>query len=67
MTAAQEFSIAVKEYLKKLDELPKDERAAIMKEQLVRSELIDESGEFTDHYAYSREYYKRKKNGKAAV
>jgi hypothetical protein len=67
MTAAQEFSAAAQEYLKEYRKLPKEERAKIAREHLVKEGVIDEDGEFTDHYAYSREYYRSKKNGKAAV
>jgi hypothetical protein len=43
---------------------PKAERAAIATEAFIRSGMIDERGVFTDNDAYSREYYKEKKNGK---
>ena len=66
MTAAQEFSKAAAAWMKDFRKLPKEKRVAVAKDMLIRSGVIDESGEFTDHYAYSREYYKRKdKSGKA--
>jgi len=60
MTEAQEFSKAVGAWLKDFRKLPKEKRVAVAKDMLIRSGVIDENGEFTDHYAYSREYYKRK-------
>jgi hypothetical protein len=67
MTSAQKFSKAVKEFYKKEQELPKDVQIARAKTRLIDEGVIDERGEFTDNYSYSREYYKtRKKNGKAA-
>ena len=60
MTDVEEFSKAVKAHLKEFKKLPKEERAAVARDRLIRSGVIDENGEFTDHYAYSREYYKRK-------
>lgn len=67
MTSAQKFSKAVKEFYEKERELPKDVQIARAKTRLINEGIIDEQGEFTDNYTYSREYYKnRKKNGKAA-
>jgi hypothetical protein len=67
MMPAQEFSKAVKEFYKKERELPKDVQIARAKTRLIDEGVIDEEGEFTDNYIYSREYYKnREKNGKAA-
>jgi hypothetical protein len=68
MTSAQEFSAAAQEYLKEYRKLPKEERARIAREHLIKEGVIDENGEFTDNYAYSREYYRnKKKNGKATA
>jgi hypothetical protein len=68
MTSAQEFSVAVQEYLREYKKLPKEERARIAREHLIEEGVLDENGEFTDHYAYSREYYKNKnkKNSRSA-
>jgi hypothetical protein len=67
MTPVQEFSKAVKEFYKKERELPKDVQIARAKTRLINEGIIDEQGEFTDNYIYSREYYKnKKKKGKAA-
>ena len=60
MMDAKEFSMLVDARLDEFRKLPKEKRAAVAKDMLVRSGVIDENGEFTDHYAYSREYYKRK-------
>ena len=60
MTEAQKFSKEVGAWLKDFRKLPKEERVAVAKDMLVRTGVIDENGEFTDQYAYSREYYKRK-------
>ncbi|MDR3294439.1 MAG: hypothetical protein LBT26_01230 [Clostridiales Family XIII bacterium] len=62
---AQELALEMEAYTAAFKKKPQAERAAIAKEHLIRSGLIDENGEFTDHYAYSREYYRNKKNGKA--
>jgi len=62
---AHELALEMNAYMQAQQKLPKAEREANSKARLVRSGLIDENGEFTDHYAYSREYYKAKKNGKA--
>jgi hypothetical protein len=70
MTDAQKFAIAAQKYMKEYLKLPKEEQVAIARKQLIAEGVIDENGEFTDNYAYSREYYKNKKNkknSKAAV
>jgi hypothetical protein len=62
---AHELASKMEAYIIDYKKKPKAEREAIAKEHFIRSGMIDENGEFTDHYAYSREYYKAKKNGKA--
>ncbi|MDR3305345.1 MAG: hypothetical protein LBS85_04850 [Clostridiales Family XIII bacterium] len=62
---AHELALEMETYTRAFKKKPKAEREAIAKEHLIRSGLIDENGEFTDHYAYSRDYYKAKESGKA--
>jgi hypothetical protein len=61
MTSAQEFSKAVKAFYDKEQKLPKEEQVARAKARLMNEGIIDEKGEFTDNYIYSREYYKHVK------
>lgn len=67
MASAQEFSKAVKEFYKKERELPEDVQITRAKARLINEGIIDEQGEFTDNYIYSREYYKNKKRTKKAA
>jgi len=65
---AHELALEMQAYIDDYKKKPKAERVAIATERLIRTGVMDENGEFTDHYAYSREYYKAKKakkNGKA--
>jgi hypothetical protein len=57
---AHELALKMQEYMAEFDKKPIAEQRAIAKEDLMASGLIDENGEFTDHYAYSREYYREK-------
>jgi hypothetical protein len=60
-----ELALKMQEHLAEHKKKPKTERVAIATERLIREGVIDENGEFTDHYAYSREYYKNKAKDKA--
>jgi hypothetical protein len=62
---AHELALEMQAYIADFKKKPKDERVAIATEHLLREGVIDENGEFTDHYAYSREYYRSRKNEKA--
>jgi hypothetical protein len=55
-----ELAHAMEENLKAYKKLPQSERKRIAHENLVSSGLINEDGEFTDNYPYSREYYRKK-------
>jgi hypothetical protein len=68
MTDAQKFSAGVQQYLRNYKKLPKEEQERLAQKHLVEAGIIDVNGEFTDHFAYSREYYRnRKKACKAKV
>jgi hypothetical protein len=56
----QQIAQEMHEYLEEFKRKPEAERKMIAKRCLIRSGLMDENGEFTDHYAYSREYYRKK-------
>jgi hypothetical protein len=58
-----ELAQVMHNYLDEYKKKPIAEQKEIARASLIRTGLMDENGEFTDHYAYSREYYK-KKNGR---
>ncbi|MDR0853787.1 MAG: hypothetical protein LBN34_05405 [Clostridiales Family XIII bacterium] len=55
-----EYTLEMQEYLNEYRKKPIPEQEKIAKEALISSGLFDENGEFTDNYAYSREYYRKK-------
>ncbi|MDR0854410.1 MAG: hypothetical protein LBN34_08565 [Clostridiales Family XIII bacterium] len=61
---AHELAVNMQAYMDKLDKKPIAEQKKIAKQSLIDGGLIDENGEFTDHYAYSREYYREKQRKK---
>jgi hypothetical protein len=61
---AHETALNMQAYMDELDKKPIAEQKRIAKQSLIDGGLIDENGEFTDHYAYSREYYREKRRKK---
>jgi hypothetical protein len=61
---AHELAVKMQEHMDELDKKPIAEQREIARQGLIASGLIDENGEFTDHYAYSREYYREKRRKK---
>jgi hypothetical protein len=59
----KELAMAMDAYMDEYKNKPKAEQAAIAQDAFVRYGMLDNNGEFTDNYAYSRDYYKSK-NGK---
>jgi hypothetical protein len=62
-----EHALMIDEFMAEQQKLPKAEREANANARLMEGGIIDENGEFTDHYAYSREYYRRKKAAKVSA
>lgn len=57
----------MQDYLQRLKSMNKREAQKKSFENLVQSEIIHESGEFTDHYEYTKSVLKKKKAGKKVI
>jgi hypothetical protein len=57
---AHETALKMQAYMDEYNKKPIAEQKAIAKGNLIAIGYIDENGEITDNYAYTREYYRKK-------